>query len=454
MFYGKTKIQNAIILIASYIFYGWWDWRFLLLLLVSTLIDFFFGLIIHSNTGRKKLIYLWLCILNNLGILFVFKYYNFFIESFTELSQSIGFNFSPYFISIALPVGISFYTFHGMSYVFDIYRDKAVPTRNFINYAGFVCFFPLLVAGPIERASNLLPQFIKARKFTVENLVNGFRLILWGYFKKVVIADNSGILASDVFNQYGSASSFELILGAFFFAFQIYCDFSGYSDIAMGVARLFGFELLINFRTPYFSRDIAEFWRRWHISLSSWFKDYLYIPLGGSKNGIAATIRNTIIIFVISGLWHGANWTFIAWGLLNALYFIPLFLMGRNRNNMDHAADGKLIPSFREIVGIFTTFTLTCFAWIFFKSTTINDAFSYIHKIFVNHNTGINLDYKQSLVLVLIFILIDWLFRTDVIPFKIIKSRGIRFSSYIIIFTLICLFGSFINKQDFIYFQF
>ncbi len=325
LFKGNKAVQNPFLLVVSYIFYGWWDWRFLFLLVLSTLIDYSFGIFIHESKKRKKL-FLWLSIFNNLIVLFFFKYYNFFAGSTEEFLKFFGLTVNPVLIKIVLPVGISFYTFHGMSYVFDIYRGNFKPIRNFFDYGLFVSFFPLLVAGPIERATHLLPQITAERKFSYRQSLDGLRLILWGLFKKVVIADNCSLFVNPIFNDYAHASITELVLASFLFAFQIYGDFSGYSDIAKGTAKLFGLELLINFKTPYFSRDIAEFWRRWHISLSSWFRDYLYIPLGGSKGGKFQAVRNTFIIFIVSGFWHGANWTFIFWGLLNAIYFLPLLL--------------------------------------------------------------------------------------------------------------------------------
>jgi len=307
--------QNILLLVASYYFYACWDWRFLFLLIFSTLLDYYTGLRISAADNRKwRLFWLWLSISVNLGFLGVFKYYNFFVLSFAELLRGFGLEADPLTLNVILPVGISFYTFHGLSYVIDIYYGKIRAERNFIDYAVFVSFFPLLVAGPIERATHLLPQIQRERKFDEARAVDGLRHILWGLFKKIVIADNCAEFADQIFNNSEQYGGLTLVLGALFFTFQIYCDFSGYSDIALGTARLFGIELLRNFAFPYFSRDIAEFWRRWHISLSTWFRDYLYIPLGGSKGGTRMKVRNTFIIFLVSGFWHGANWTFIAWG--------------------------------------------------------------------------------------------------------------------------------------------
>ncbi|MES2809140.1 MAG: MBOAT family O-acyltransferase [Bacteroidota bacterium] len=336
------RLQNYFLFAASYVFYGWWDWRFTLLLALSTFIDYFFGFLIARH--KRKKLFLWLSVFNNLLVLGVFKYFNFFAGSFADLAARFDVQVYPYFLDVLLPVGISFYTFHGMSYVFDIYNKKVEPIKNYIDYSLFVSFFPLLVAGPIERASHLLPQVTTPRKFNYNQSVQGLRLILWGIFKKVVVADSLSPIVDDIFAHYHTASVLSLAMGAILFSIQIYGDFSGYSDIARGTAKLLGFELLINFKFPYFSRDIAEFWRRWHISLSSWFRDYLYIPLGGSKNGRAKAVRNTFIIFLVSGFWHGANWTYVFWGLLHAIYFLPLLLLSRNRKNMGLISENRIFP--------------------------------------------------------------------------------------------------------------
>ncbi|MDN3644276.1 MBOAT family O-acyltransferase, partial [Lutimonas halocynthiae] len=311
----NLKLQNLLIVVASYVFYGWWDWRFLSLILFSTLVDYTVGRKLRDeNNGSRRLLLLWTSIIVNLGFLGFFKYYNFFLDNFIEAFSFFGYVFKAGSLQIILPVGISFYTFQTLSYTIDVYKKKLEPTKDFIAFAAFVSFFPQLVAGPIERATNLLPQFYKKRTFDSNKAIDGLKQILWGLFKKVVIADNAAQFANEIFNNSGDYSGSTLFLGALFFAFQIYGDFSGYSDIAIGTSRLFGFNLMKNFAFPYFSRDIAEFWRRWHISLSTWFRDYLYIPLGGSRGGLSMKIRNTFIIFIVSGFWHGANWTFIVWG--------------------------------------------------------------------------------------------------------------------------------------------
>ena len=377
--FKKITTQNILILVSSYVFYGWWDWRFLSLILISTLIDYTIGLQLRktSNLQRRKLL-LSFSLVFNLGMLGFFKYYNFFVDSWIEAWSNIGVTMHASSLNIILPVGISFYTFQTLSYTIDIYRKKLEPTKDFIAFASFVSFFPQLVAGPIERATNLLPQFYKKRTFNYDYAVSGMKLILWGLVKKVVIADSCAILVNKIFANYQDESGLALCMGAIYFAFQIYCDFSGYSDIAIGTSRLFGFKLMRNFNYPYFSRDIAEFWRRWHISLSTWFRDYLYIPLGGSRGNKWFQLRNVFAIFLVSGFWHGANWTFIVWGGLNALFFIPLLLTNKNRNNLDEVASNSVLPNVKELFQILLTFGLTTFAWIFFRAESITDAMLYI----------------------------------------------------------------------------
>ena len=351
----NLKLQNALIVLASYVFYGWWDWRFLSLIIFSTVVDYLIGQRLRTEDKQsKRKILLWTSVIVNLGFLGFFKYYNFFLENFVDAFSLFGMQINANSLNIILPVGISFYTFQTLSYTIDVYRKKLEPTQDFIAFSAFVCFFPQLVAGPIERATNLLPQFYKKRTFEYHKAVDGMRQILWGLFKKVVIADNCAEFANQIFNNSADMNGSTLVLGAIFFTFQIYGDFSGYSDIAIGTSRLFGFDLKQNFATPYFSRDIAEFWRRWHISLSTWFRDYLYIPLGGSRGGTWMKVRNTFAIFLVSGFWHGANWTFIIWGALNAIYFLPLLLTNNNRKNLGVVAEGKLLPSLRELFSMLT----------------------------------------------------------------------------------------------------
>ncbi|MCT2564062.1 MBOAT family O-acyltransferase [Chryseobacterium herbae] len=450
----KLSTQNLLLLVASYFFYACWDWRFLFLLLFSTLLDFFSGIKIHQ-TKRKKL-WLWISIIINVGLLGVFKYYNFFTESFVQALSEFGFKVNPMTINVILPVGISFYTFHGVSYVVDVYKGRIEPEKNFSNYALFVSFFPLLVAGPIERATHLLPQIKKTRVLNYEQSIDGLKQILWGLFKKIVIADNCAVLVNEVFSSPQAHTGSDLAVAAVLFAFQIYCDFSGYSDIALGTARLFGIELLKNFSYPYFSRDIAEFWRRWHISLSSWFKDYVYIPLGGSKQGIGMKIRNTFIIFLLSGFWHGANWTFIVWGALNAIYFLPLLLTNSNRNNLDIVAKGRRFPSLRELTGMLVTFGLTVLAWVFFRAENVGDAFSYLYHMFSYSLFAIpTISAGKIAILIVFFVWIEWLGREENFAIKTIGSNWNskwRYIFYhIIAISIFCFAG---KEQQFIYFEF
>lgn len=454
----NLKLQNLFLLISSYFFYSCWDWKFLFLLAFSTILDYISGLkIYNSNTQIKKKIWLIISVSINLGFLGFFKYYNFFIESFADLIQKLGFTAHYSTLNIILPVGISFYTFHGLSYVFDIYNKKIKPSNNWIEYALFVSFFPLLVAGPIERATHLLPQIEKPRKFNYELAVSGLKQILWGLFKKIVIADNCAKAVNLIFNSYESQSGGTLFLGAILFSFQIYGDFSGYSDIALGSGKLLGIKLIKNFNYPYFSRSIAEFWRRWHISLSSWFKDYLYIPLGGSKGGTIKRIRNTFIIFLVSGFWHGANWTFILWGGLNALFILPSIIFKTNRNNMDIVAKGKILPNFKEFFQIVYTFLLASFAWIFFRSESLSQAFSYINKMFNSiHLPDLSIFNLSLFPLLLLLIIVEWKGRENnyAIEKLFYKSKTcIRWSFYYILIILMLVFGQ-KNSQEFIYFQF
>ncbi|MBY0486642.1 MAG: MBOAT family protein [Flavobacteriaceae bacterium] len=455
--FNKSKnYQNYLLIIASYYFYSCWDWRFLFLLVFSTLLDYFSAIQIE-NSGNEKLrkMWLWLCISINLGFLGVFKYYNFFASSFAELLQSFGVTASPILLKLILPVGISFYTFHGLSYIIDIYYKRIKSEKNFIDYSLFVSYFPLLVAGPIERATHLLPQVKVKREFNFEKAKEGIYQIIWGFVKKVVIADSCAVYANEIFNHYPTMNSLSLILGAMFFAFQIYGDFSGYSDIALGTSKLFGIDLLKNFNYPYFSRDIAEFWRRWHISLSSWFRDYLYIPLGGSKGNKLFQIRNTFIIFLVSGFWHGANLTYVAWGFINALYFLPLLVLNRNRKNVDDFSLGFNFESIRTVLNILMTFSITCFAWIFFRSKTIHDAISYIKRMFENLDFSwqyFSIErYSYELIsLVVIFVIVEWNNRHKIEPI----SGKYSWLKLGLCLAAILALGVFSDYKEFIYFQF
>jgi len=450
----KRSLRNIWILLASYVFYSWWDWRFLSLIIISTLVDYFVAIQIEkSNKENKKKWLLALSVVVNLGFLAYFKYANFFIDNFVEVLQIIGFQANMSTLNIILPVGISFYTFQTMSYTIDVYRKEMTATRRIIDFAAYVSFFPQLVAGPIERAKRLLPQFLQKTKFSYRNAQIGTSQIVWGLFKKIVIADNCAVYVDQIFSNYAQQDSLTLIIGAVLFAFQIYCDFSGYSDIAIGLSRLLGFELMTNFRYPYFARDIAEFWRRWHISLSTWFRDYLYIPLGGSKNGKYLALRNIFIIFIVSGFWHGANWTFIIWGALNALYYVPLFLFGANRNNLDVIASETILPSFKSMVGLLVTFILITFAWVFFRSATAPDAFNYISLIFQFKNEGTDFIVPIFLwIEIIVLLFIDYLSRRK--DFVFFEHRVVQVFFLIATIIQLILFGYYESDQSFIYFQF
>lgn len=455
--FKKLSHQNILLLVASYFLYACWDYRFLFLLMFSTFLDYYTGIRMHEAKDQKgKKFWFWLSITANLGFLGFFKYYNFFVESFSEALSAGGIHIDVWTLNVILPVGISFYTFHGLSYIVDIYYDRIKPERNFIDYSVFVSFFPLLVAGPIERATHLLPQIKRERKFDYARVVDGLRQALWGLFKKIVIADNCAEYANMIFNDSANQPASALVLGALFFTFQIYCDFSGYSDIALGVARMLGIDLLRNFAFPYFSRDIAEFWRRWHISLSTWFRDYLYIPLGGSKGGTWMKVRNTFIIFLVSGFWHGANWTFIAWGLLNALYFMPLLLMKLNRNNIGTVAEGRIFPTVGEFLSMAATFAMTVFAWIFFRAESLSHAFSYIRAIFdASLFTKPDIFPVQLFLLLAVFMCIEWLGREQQYALARLGlkwPRPVRWSFYYALILCILMFMG--KEQEFIYFQF
>ena len=459
VFNNNLKIQNLLILVSSYVFYGWWDYRFLSLIFLSTIVDYIIGLNIPKQDSEKKQkLLLWCSILFNLSVLGFFKYFNFFVDSWIDLFSSIGYEIkSVWTLNIILPVGISFYTFQTMSYTIDIYRKKLDPTKDFISFASFVSFFPQLVAGPIERATNLLPQILNKREFKYEQGVQGLRLILWGMFKKVVIADSLAPIVNDIFNNYHDFGGGTLWLGTVYFAFQIYCDFSGYSDIAIGTSKLFGFELMSNFKFPYFSRNIGEFWRRWHISLSTWFRDYLYIPLGGSQEGKWKSIRNIFIIFLVSGFWHGANWTFIFWGLFHTFLFLPSFIFNTNRQyTTSIIAENTFLPSPKEFVQVGVTFILVTIGWVFFRSETIMDSFNYLNQMFLDF--GFPSVYRRQLVFKVVpLIFLEFLIRNtprldyNIVKFKTIINLMITYLFYHLVISKI-IFGN--SIQQFIYFQF
>ncbi|MBN2663210.1 MAG: MBOAT family protein [Bacteroidales bacterium] len=468
LFFSKKEDRRNIFLIAvSYLFYGWWDWRFLFLIIVSSFLDFYIGKNINKteNPSKRKLLLL-LSICFNIGMLGVLKYFNFFIAEFIAFSNLFGLNVNEITIKIILPVGISFYTFQTLSYSIDIYKKKIKHTDNIFAFLAFVSFFPQLVAGPIERAKSLLPQFSQKKEMNYPLMSDGFRQILWGFFKKVVIADNLAPNVNYIFDNYETLPASMLFIGILFFAFQIYADFSGYSDIAIGTAKLFGFNLMTNFATPYFSRNIREFWYRWHISLSTWFRDYVYIPLGGSKVNKFRQAFNIIVTFTISGLWHGANLTFVIWGALNGLYYLPSIVL-KSKKHKNIVAYNKIFPSIKELFQMMFTFLIVLITWVFFRAETLTDAFRYILNMLNISNFGNvfkeiylmtrNLDYIHVVVITIalpVMILLEWLQRHKKHTFDIGNYNSVsRWTSYIILTTIIILFGNFSNNE-FIYFQF
>ena len=439
---NSLKIQNAFLILASYVFYGWWDWRFLALIIFSTLLDYSLSL----RMTKPKLI---LSLIGNLGVLAVFKYYNFFVKSWVDAWGMMGVEMHESTVQIILPVGISFYTFQTLSYSIDVYRKKLEPTRDILSFAAFVAFFPQLVAGPIERAVKLLPQLEKTRSFSYDEAVSGLRLILWGMFKKVVVADTCARYADKIFADPTAFNSPTLLLGVIYFTFQIYGDFSGYSDIAIGTSRLFGIKLSTNFKTPYFSRDIGEFWRRWHISLSTWFRDYLYIPLGGSRGGVLKSLRNVVIIFLVSGLWHGNNWRFVAWGAVHAILFVPLLLTGYNRKHTEGVA------SLWDPPKVLATFTLVSLAWVFFRAESLSEATTYFKGLFSFNIEGETKHFVlTAFVWVAVMLFVDWLSRSGEIPHWWLSKRMLvtRWGVYAVGVWL-CL-KNLSGGSSFLYFQF
>lgn len=448
--------QNALIVVASYVFYGWWDWRFLVLIAFTSLCSYMFGLLISKaldkGESRKSRLFNVLNIVVNIAILALFKYHNFFVESLISLFPRIG--AEKLLLNLILPVGISFYTFQALSYTIDVYRRKIEPTRDVVQFFAYVSFFPQLVAGPIERATQLLPQFGKQKQFDYDMAVDGMRQMLWGFFKKIVVADNCAVFVDNIWSDYAGQNGSTLLVAAFLFSIQIYCDFSGYSDIAIGCAKLFGIKLMRNFNVPYFSRDIAEFWRRWHISLTTWFRDYIYIPLGGSRVSKAKVIRNTLIIFLVSGLWHGANWTFVAWGAYHAVLFLPLILLGKNRKYTNVVAEGKLFPSIKEFAQMLLTFLLAMIGWVLFRSETIGQAWAFLGGLFSKSLFAVPSVPIKTLLFVLVMLVVEWIQRKREHGFAMegIKLGVLRYTCYIAVLVVIFIFGVF--NEMFIYFQF
>ncbi len=444
----NLKLQNLLLLVSSYIFYGWWDWRFLSLLAFSSVLDFFVGSALYRQTDLKKRKVLFLVSMGvNLGLLGFFKYYNFFASSFATAFSFFGQPVNPSSLNIILPVGISFYTFQSMSYAIDIYRGRLTPTKDLIQFLAFVSFFPQLVAGPIERATHLLPQFTHLKQFSYELATKGLKIMLWGLFMKVVVADRLALYVQSVYGNVEHHTGWSFMVATVFFAFQIYCDFGGYSLIAIGCAQLFGFDLMENFRRPYFSGSFREFWSRWHISLSTWFKDYLYIPLGGNRGSKARTNFNLFTTFLISGLWHGANWTFVIWGALHGTYQI-----------VERSAGDIIKFKLPKAAGIILVFVLTCLAWVFFRAATVHDAFHIIGTMFTNPGESLHIGDKGIFVFSIIGLL--FLFAIEYTmeyhpDFSLLNHRlaPVRFATILFMLVYIISLGVFDGSQ-FIYFQF
>ena len=459
----QLRLQNAFVVVASYVFYGWWDWRFLLLIAFTSFCSWGSGLLIGKADSKKKAkAWMWLNIVLNLGILALFKYYDFFVTEFAELFHI---STDGLLLKVILPVGISFYTFQALSYSIDVYRGKIEPTKDIIAFFAFISFFPQLVAGPIERATNLLPQFLKKREFNYDIAVDGMRQILWGLFKKIVVADNCAVYVDQVFSSYTEQTGSTLLLAAIFFTFQIYGDFSGYSDIAIGTAKLFGIRLMRNFNVPYFSRDIAEFWRRWHISLTTWFRDYVYIPLGGSRVSKAKVIRNTFVIFLLSGFWHGANWTFIAWGAYHAILFLPLILTGKNRKYTNQIAEDRALPTLRETGQMLLTFILAVIGWIIFRAESIGQAWEYFQGM-LQFGT-LRASYRfftwpgtwPTNLFIVIMLVMEWLLRRKRHALDFVNRKNHFWWHMLVYITLaLCVEYYFVlsieTPSSFIYFQF
>lgn len=452
--------QNLFIVVASYIFYGWWNWKFLLLIALTSTCSFVSGIVLERNEKSRN-VQKWISASNivlNLAILGVFKYYAFFVENLQSALGHIGWKLDFVTLNLVLPVGISFYTFQALSYTIDVYRGKIKATHDPIEFFAFISFFPQLVAGPIERATDLLPQFQSNRTFDYPKAVDGCRQMLWGFFKKLVVADTCAGVVNRYWDSYCTLPGFSLFLLGVFFSMQIYCDFSGYSDIAIGCARLFGLNLKRNFDVPYFSRSIPEFWRRWHISLTTWFRDYIYFPLGGSRCGKAKTIRNVFIVWGISGLWHGANWTFVCWGLFHASLLVIYNILGVKTKCGNVVAYNRLFPNAKELLQMSLTFVLAVLGWIIFRSENMTQAMDYFHRMLGNEFFRLSMFFeKKKLCLCVGMLILEWIQRNKQHAFQleevwILQYRVVRWMVYY--FILASIVYSSESSQTFIYFQF
>ena len=459
--FKQLRWQNLLILVASYVFYGWWDWRFLILIVITSLSSFASGLLIKHYDGNRRAQRAVSAanIVLNLGILATFKYFNFFAGSLQAVLSAVGVTVDWPTLNIILPVGISFYTFQALSYSIDVYARRIEPTRDIVAFFSFISFFPQLVAGPIERATNLLPQMLTARRFDYGRAVDGLRQMLWGFFKKLIIADGCAEVVNQTWNGLDSATGLMLFVCSLLFTFQIYADFSGYSDIAIGCAKLFGIRLTTNFKVPYFSRNVREFWRRWHITLMGWFTQYVYFPLGGSRCSRGRTVLNTIVVFSLSGLWHGADWTFVLWGLYHALLFIPLILLG-SKSHKDTVAHGRCLPSFKELTAMVVTFLLVNFGWILFRAPDFTSFSEFVSRLF-SHSLfnyhGLTMRMATMLLWCAALLLVEWLQREkqhvlQIDGYRVLSVRPVRLALYAVLVFLIFYFAG--QVQTFIYFQF
>ncbi len=459
VFRGR-RWQNLLVVTASNVFYGWWDWRFLLLIALTSLCSYGSGLLLEHYEGqrRKQQTVSAANIVLNLGILGVFKYYNFFVENLDALFGMMGYHLDWVTMNVILPVGISFYTFQALSYTIDVYQKKLPATHDIVEFFAYISFFPQLVAGPIERATNLLPQFQQKRQFDYAKAVDGMRQMLWGFLKKLVVADNCASVVNQYWDQYQELPGVTLFMLGVLFTFQIYCDFSGYSDIAIGCARLFGFNLMRNFNFPYFSRSIPEFWRRWHISLTTWFRDYIYFPLGGSRCDKWKIIRNVYIVWGISGLWHGANWTFICWGLFHATLLAIYNIFGINTKYKNVVANGRLLPNIKEFFQIIITFFFAVIGWIIFRAESMTQAMEYLTAMVSNEFFDASSLYgKVYLCIGILLLIIEWLQRDkqhalQISNILLFRYRIIRWTLYYFIIMIIAQYSG--SSQTFIYFQF
>jgi len=450
--------QNRLIVISGLIFYGWWDWRFAILLLITTGIDYLVGLALEREADQaKRRAWLILSLVTNLGVLAFFKYFNFFSDSFVRFTGLFGIHPSTFMLTIILPMGISFYTFQALSYTIDVYRRELVTVHDPVRYFGFILFFPHLVAGPIVRAKDLLGQFTRRRVFNPDTAPDALRQILWGLFIKVVIADNLAVVVSDSYEHVATASGWQLLYATVCFAVQIYGDFAGYTHIAIGCARLLGIELMRNFAYPYFSRSIPEFWGRWHISLTTWFRHYLYVSLGGNQVPYGRWLLNILIVFVVSGFWHGANWTFVVWGALHGVLYLIYVVWWPESRRMAAPPPGgpSLVPSIATLLQITLTFALTCLAWVFFRAASVGESLTILKKIAVDvTTTAPSLMYKQAAIWILLLFAVEWIQRAHANPLHLERfPRPLRWSLYYAFAVIIFLFAP-IHYAPFIYFQF